>query len=217
MAGRLNFLSKGKKITDDQWVLSMLKEGLKLEFLSIPLFSAIKVISVNAQNLSILLQEVEQLLEKQCNRTSSQTGNSEWFLLNIFFLVPKKSRELRPVINLCRKQVSQVAFKNRLSEQCTITSSARRLGNFSGYERSIFAHTTFQRSHSIFPLLHSRESVSTHMPIFWTHNGTSGFHKNSVSDCSPSQNAKYGSGSIHRPLGLGKSNQENAVSGEKWL
>ena len=80
--------------------MSTIRDGLKLEFLTMPPFSRIKQTVVNAQDLPILLQEVEKLLEKKCHRTCPMARKSERFL-STFFLVPKKSGELRPVINLC--------------------------------------------------------------------------------------------------------------------
>ena len=69
VAGWLRFfLPQQEKITNDQWVLSTIKEGLKLEFLSIPPFSGVKETHVNVQNLPILLEEVKKLLEKKVKK-----------------------------------------------------------------------------------------------------------------------------------------------------
>ncbi|CAC5405581.1 unnamed protein product [Mytilus coruscus] len=50
-----------ESITDDQWVLTTLQEGLKLEFQETPHLTGIKHISVNLHNF---LEEVEDLIEK---------------------------------------------------------------------------------------------------------------------------------------------------------
>ena len=100
VGGRLKFfVEQWKMITDDQWVISTIKDGLKLEFLEIPPFSGIRETVVNAQNQFILQQEVEKLLEKGAIE-SVPLQNSQRGFYSTFFLVPKKSGELRPVINL---------------------------------------------------------------------------------------------------------------------
>ena len=100
VAGRLRFfLPQWEKITNDQWVLSTIKEGLKLEFLSIPPFSGVKETHVNVQNLPILLQEVKKLLEKSAIEPVPLHDIQRGFYSTIF-LVPKKTGDLRPVINL---------------------------------------------------------------------------------------------------------------------
>ncbi|CAC5403693.1 unnamed protein product [Mytilus coruscus] len=63
--GRLkHFIQEWESITDDQWVLKTLQEGLKLEFQETPHLTCIKHTSVNARNFHIILAEVEDLIEK---------------------------------------------------------------------------------------------------------------------------------------------------------
>ena len=100
VAGRLKFfLPQWKKITNDQWVLSIIREGLKLDFLSIPPFSGVRETHVDVQKLPILLQEVKKLLEKNAIEPVPLHDMHRGFY-STFFLVPKKSGDLRPVINL---------------------------------------------------------------------------------------------------------------------
>ncbi|MCG8045731.1 MAG: hypothetical protein JAY66_08610 [Candidatus Thiodiazotropha taylori] len=100
VGGRLKFfVDQWKLITDDQWVISTIRDGLKLEFLKIPPFSGIKETVVNVQNHFILQQEVEKLLEKGAIEPVPFQDSQRGFY-STFFLVPKKSGELRPVINL---------------------------------------------------------------------------------------------------------------------
>ena len=64
VGGHLGFFLKNlKKITDDQWVLSVI-EGYKLEFLQKPPQTGIRQTSATTENLNILRAEVEDLLEK---------------------------------------------------------------------------------------------------------------------------------------------------------
>ena len=55
------FLDQWKQITDDQWVLSIIQEGYKLEFLEIPKNTGIKYTSVPAKNQAVLDLEIKEL------------------------------------------------------------------------------------------------------------------------------------------------------------
>ena len=61
VGGRLRFfLQNWKKITDDQWVLSVIEEGYKLEFIQKPPQTAIKQTLVLNQDLDLLKLEMEE-------------------------------------------------------------------------------------------------------------------------------------------------------------
>jgi hypothetical protein len=65
VGGRLNFFQKNwEKITDDQWIISIMKEGYKLEFLKKLLGSGIKETSVFSKNIDILQEEIDILIQK---------------------------------------------------------------------------------------------------------------------------------------------------------
>ena len=100
VGGRLKFfVDRWKLITDYQWVISTIRDGLKLEFLEISLFSRIKEIVVNAQNQNILQLGVKRnILEKGAIEPVPFQDSQRGFY-STFFLVPKKSGKLRPVIN----------------------------------------------------------------------------------------------------------------------
>lgn len=101
VGGRLQFyIQNWERITDDQWVLNTLKEGLKLEFLQIPKFSGIKHTSVSCKKkMCILLGEVDILLEKGVIEPVPTQETHKGFY-STFFLVTKKNGQMRPVINL---------------------------------------------------------------------------------------------------------------------
>ena len=80
-------------------MLSTIRDGLNLDFLSIPPFAGIKETHVNAKSLPIILQEVEKLLKKGAIEIVPWQDTHKGFY-STFFLVPKKSGGLRPVINL---------------------------------------------------------------------------------------------------------------------
>ena len=69
------FIQKWVKITQDQWVLSLIPEGYKLEFMTIPSFNGINETKIPKENMSILLQEVDTLLQKQAIEKVDHTLN----------------------------------------------------------------------------------------------------------------------------------------------
>jgi hypothetical protein len=63
--GRLKqFYPKWLEITEDQWVLDIIKEGYKLEFVEIPKFNGELETRVPPKQLDIILQEVDTLIRK---------------------------------------------------------------------------------------------------------------------------------------------------------
>lgn len=99
MGGRIQFFYQNwLQITDDQWILSLIREGYKLEFQSIPKFNTIKQTKLPTENMHLLLQEVDILLKKEAIEPVFQ--NLEEGFYSTFFLVPKKTGGMRPVINL---------------------------------------------------------------------------------------------------------------------
>ncbi|VDI64057.1 Hypothetical predicted protein, partial [Mytilus galloprovincialis] len=100
VGGRLSlFLKEWTKITNDQWVLSYIKEGYKLEFQQFPPKTGVKITSVPAKDLEILHLEVKELMEKSAVEYVPQADILNGFY-STFFLVPKKTGDMRPVINL---------------------------------------------------------------------------------------------------------------------
>lgn len=100
VGGRLtHFLPEWKKITQEKWVLSVIKEGYKLEFLQKPPFQGIKSTQTNKKNADLLKAEINSLIEKNAieivPRLETQSG-----FYSTLFLVKKKSGKMRPVINL---------------------------------------------------------------------------------------------------------------------
>ena len=97
VGGRLQFFIKEwEKITDNKWVLSTIAEGLKFEFISKPKWIGT---CVPVKNLPIILTDVESLLEKGAIEPVPISQINSGFY-STFFLVPKKTGDLRPIINL---------------------------------------------------------------------------------------------------------------------
>lgn len=100
VGGRLKyFVHQWEAITNDQWVLSVLKQGYKLEFQQIPPSTGIRQTHANVKHTHILMQEVEKLLQKRAIEPVPLAEIHKGFY-STFFLVPKKTGDLRPVINL---------------------------------------------------------------------------------------------------------------------
>ena len=100
VGGRLiHFLKEWEKITDDQWVLSIIREGYKLEFEQFPQKTGVRLTSVPAKDLNILHTEVKDLMAKGAVELVPFSDIQNGFY-STFFLVPKKTGDMRPVINL---------------------------------------------------------------------------------------------------------------------
>ena len=100
VGGRLRcFYPKWEQITNDQWVLDVIKNGYKFEFLQMPSFNGIKENKLSKEKLLIIQQEVKELLQKGAIEPVPQEHINQGFYSTLF-LVPKKTGELRPVINL---------------------------------------------------------------------------------------------------------------------
>ena len=100
VGGRLKFfIDQWRKITDDKWVLSTISKGYKLEFQSFPPRTGIIQTRATAHALKIINSEVEKLLEKAAIEPVPIAEEHLGFYSTLF-LVPKKTGDLRPVINL---------------------------------------------------------------------------------------------------------------------
>ena len=87
-----HFLSKWESITDDPWVLSVIRQGLELEFMVEP-----SQINMNSTQKLAINREIKRLLAIGCIKEVKRT--ERLFLSNIF-TVPQKNGDLRLVINL---------------------------------------------------------------------------------------------------------------------
>ncbi|VDI08037.1 Hypothetical predicted protein [Mytilus galloprovincialis] len=87
VGGRLtHFLQEWEQITQDQWVLSIIKDGYKLEFLQKPPFQGIKKTVVSTKNLDILNLEINSLLEKGAIEKVPVKERMTGFYITLFVL-----------------------------------------------------------------------------------------------------------------------------------
>ena len=102
VGGRLRFfLNSWKEITNDQWVLSVIAEGYKQEFMREPPQTGVKETSAPKNSLNILNAEVEELLRKDAIETVPMNEIQAGFY-STFFLVPKKNGKM-PLIRYLQK------------------------------------------------------------------------------------------------------------------
>ncbi|CAC5394217.1 unnamed protein product [Mytilus coruscus] len=115
VGGRLkHFIQEWESITDDQWVLKTLQEGLKLEFQETPHLTGIKHISDNTTNLHIILAE--------------ETLHQRSHLSNSIYTTPKRSFEL--VVGQSKHYQGQIITP--VVATVTITTNASKTG-FGGH------------------------------------------------------------------------------------
>ena len=103
MGGRLrHFADQWAALTDDQWLLSVIRDGYKLDFHQLPPLSS-NPFAFNRtrqnRNQTALLTAVDSLLEKGAVRLVNPDRAGPGFY-NHFFLVAKKSGGWRPILNL---------------------------------------------------------------------------------------------------------------------
>ena len=100
LGGRLgHFWQNWEKIINDNWVLQIVKKGYKLEFIERIPHTGIRKTNVSAKELKTLLIEVDQLFGKNAIENVLVKERLEGFYSTLF-LVPKKTGDLRTVINL---------------------------------------------------------------------------------------------------------------------
>lgn len=141
VGGRLQYFNhQWEKITDDKWVLQTLKEGLKLEFLNSPIQTGARKTIVNF----LILEEVLKLLEKCAIELVSYMGIQKGFY-STFFLVTKKSGNLRSIINL--RPLNRYMMKQHFNiDKSSLLSEQERLGNISRSQRCLFTYSNASKS-----------------------------------------------------------------------
>ena len=95
-----HFLTDWESITSDKWVLDMIWEGYKLEFIRKPSFRGIKETVIPSCQTIILEKETKNLLSKSPIERVQKNDTTMKGFYSTLFLVPKKNGNMRPVINL---------------------------------------------------------------------------------------------------------------------
>jgi len=105
-----NHISNWRQLTSDPWVLETIG-GYHLEFESVPIqFSLPKTPPFSKTEVDLIDSEIDKLLQK--GAITQVARKNEEFISNIF-LVPKKTGDMRPVINLkpLNQFVQKIHFK----------------------------------------------------------------------------------------------------------
>ena len=113
LAGRLSlFHPYWKQITQDQWVLDVVRQGYRLDFAVPPPPTRVRVTQLGGERQSALLDEVEELLGK-CAIELVPPGQEKDGFYSTYFTVPKKDGGIRPILNLklFNKCLKQETFK----------------------------------------------------------------------------------------------------------
>ena len=98
VGGRLqNFWKVWQQLGADPWVVSTIREGYAIEFLQSPPLSSTPIYNLNSQHPQVRV-EIEKMIQKGALE-KVQNPNSPGFYSRIF-VVPKKTGDLRPVIDL---------------------------------------------------------------------------------------------------------------------
>jgi hypothetical protein len=114
VGGRIQkFKQNWINLVSDQWVLNIVSQGYKIEFVQIPQFAGVRETPLNkGPHQEALLEEVQQLLVKNAIEPVPKNQEREGFY-STFFLVPKKQGGLRPILNLkpLNKFIQKRSFK----------------------------------------------------------------------------------------------------------
>ena len=98
LGGRLShFVEQWKELTDNKWVLSIVRNGFKIPFKSVPPLSLIPI-NLSQYISPLLREEIAELLKKRAVERVRNPGTPGFY--SRLFLVPKKNGKLRPVIDL---------------------------------------------------------------------------------------------------------------------
>ena len=111
MGGRLaNFAEKWEEITDNKWVLSVVRNRFRIPFIKIPPLSSVPIRMSQSSSL-FLREETENLLNKWAVERVQNPGTPGFY--SRIFLVPKKNGKLRLIIDLSllNRYIKKQAFK----------------------------------------------------------------------------------------------------------
>ena len=99
VAGRLlQFKNFWFTINSRAWVRDIVSQGYRIPFKTIPKFNSVRVTPISGVYKNVLLEEVQTLLQKGAIEQIQDRPQEGYF--SMYFLVPKKTGDLRPILNL---------------------------------------------------------------------------------------------------------------------
>ena len=111
MGGRLaHFAEKWEEITDNKWVLSVVRNGFRIPFIKIPPLSSVPI-RMSQSSSPFLREEIENLLNKRAVERVQNPGTPGFYSRT--FLVPKKNGKFRLILDLSllNRYIEKQAFK----------------------------------------------------------------------------------------------------------
>ena len=127
MGGRLAHLAeKWEEITDNKWVLSIVRNGFRIPFIKIPPLSSVPI-RMSQSSSPFLREEIENLLNKRAVERVQNQGTPGFY--SRIFLVPKKNRKFRLILDLSllNRYIEKQAFK---METVILVRQAMRLNDW---------------------------------------------------------------------------------------
>ena len=99
VSGRLlHFKQEWVKYRPSVWVLRILDVGYIIPFKKLPVFQGVKQTPLKGEYAQVLLEEVNTLLRKGAIELVTDRPQEGYY--SSYFLVPKKTGDLRPILNL---------------------------------------------------------------------------------------------------------------------
>ena len=150
---------------------------------------------------------------ERCCRTCSIRRHSKRFLQYIFPCPQKNWRYETSNQSQTFKQVSPKAtFQDGFANNSVESSKTRRLGNLSGSERCVYAHSDLQKTQKVFKVLCKKQPLSTiHSTTIRSDFGTKSLYKSSVCNSGSFKSSGHSSGGLFGRL-VHNQSAENASS-----
>ena len=111
VGGRLaHFAEKWEEITDNKWVLSIVRNGFRIPFIKIPPLSSVPI-RMSQSSSPFLREEIKNLLNKRAVERVQNPGTPGFY--SRIFLVPKKNGKFRLILDLSllNRYIEKQAFK----------------------------------------------------------------------------------------------------------
>ncbi|KAH3712577.1 hypothetical protein DPMN_072327 [Dreissena polymorpha] len=176
-----------------------------MEFQNIPKFNGIIQTKLSQNNMSILQQEIDSLLKKEAIEPVYQNLNQGFY--STFFLVPKKTGGMRPVIKTPQPVSTDNTLQNGNTKVSSQFGSKRRLCNISRSDGCLSTFAYISKAQNASQILCTASSLPISSYGFWAQSCTKNIYKMCDSNCSVSTATQSKVGSVSGRLARSKGNQ----------